>query len=223
MFIQEGLTGFSGRWLQADNDEFQPRRKLESQVELENEESHGVNDSNTRKASSWIQENLESWNAMIVREEQGSKDHHVLILKIPIFPTNNKDQWAWTYTSSRELSVRLAYWRCKESMQHNIDPFWNCIWKAKLHERHKMMIWRIATSCLPTKDKLSRFVDIGDVYCPLYRLETKTSLHLFALCPIAKVVWFSSKWGLRMDSFGFSSEVDFIQFLCSPLFTNQLS
>ena len=109
MFIQEGLTGFSGRWLQADNDEFQPRRKLESQVELENEESHGVNDSNTRKASSWIQENLESWNAMIAREEQGSKDHHVLILKIPIFPTNNKDQWAWTYTSSRELSVKSAY------------------------------------------------------------------------------------------------------------------
>ena len=26
-----------------------------------------------------------------------------------------------------------------------------------------------------------------------------------------------------MDSFGFSSEVDFIQFLCSPPFTNQLS
>ena len=26
-----------------------------------------------------------------------------LILKIPIFPTSNKDQWAWTYTSSGEL------------------------------------------------------------------------------------------------------------------------
>ena len=78
-------------------------------------------------------------------------------------------------------------------MQHNIDPFWNGIWKAKLHERHKMMIWRIAASYLPTKDKLSRFVDIGDVYFPLYRLEIETSLHLFALCPIAKAVWFSSK------------------------------
>ena len=56
-----------------------------------------------------------------------------------------------------------------------------------------MMIWRIAASYLPTKDKLSRFVDIGDVYFPLYRLEIETSLHLFALCPIAKAVWFSSK------------------------------
>ena len=61
-----------------------------------------------------------------------------------------------------------------------------------------MMIWRIAAGCLPTKDKLSKFVDIGDVYCPLYRLEIETSLHLFALCLVAKAVWFSSEWGLRM-------------------------
>ena len=81
MFIQEGITGFFGRWLQANNDEFQPRRKLGSEVELENEESRGVNDSNTGKASSRIQENLESWNAMIAREEQGSKDHPVDVLE----------------------------------------------------------------------------------------------------------------------------------------------
>ena len=50
-------------------------------------------------------------------------------------------------------------------MQHNIDPFWNGIWKAKLHERHKMMIWRIVAGYLPTKDKLSRFVDIKNSSC----------------------------------------------------------
>ena len=111
-----------------------------------------------------------------------------LILKIPIFPTSNKDQWVWTFTSSGELSVKPAYWSCREFMHHNINPFWNCIWKAKFNERHKMMIWRIVASCLPTKDKLSRFVDIGDVYCPFCRLETETSLHLFALCPIVKAV-----------------------------------
>ena len=33
-----------------------------------------------------------------------------LILKIPIFPTSNKDQWAWTHTSSRDLSIKSAYW-----------------------------------------------------------------------------------------------------------------
>ena len=86
-----------------------------------------------------------------------------------------------------------------------------------------MMIWRIAAGCMSTKDKLSRFVDIGDVYCPLCRLEIESSLHLFAFCPVTKAVWFNSKWGLRMDSFGFSLVVDFIQFFCSPPFINQLS
>ena len=33
-----------------------------------------------------------------------------LILKIPIFPTSNKDQWAWTHTSSGDLSIKSAYW-----------------------------------------------------------------------------------------------------------------
>ena len=145
-----------------------------------------------------------------------------LILKIPIFPTNYKDQWAWTYTSLGDLSVKSVYWCCRESAQQNVAPFWSCIWKANLHERHKMMIWRITAGGLPTKDKLSMFVDATDTYCPLYKLETETSLHLFALCPVAKAVWFNSKWGLRMDSFGFSSEVDFILFCVPPLFQTSL-
>ena len=81
MFIQERVTGLFGRWLRADNDEFQSRWKLGSQVELENEERCGVNDSNIGKASSWIQENLKSWTAMIAREEQGSKDHPIEVLE----------------------------------------------------------------------------------------------------------------------------------------------
>ena len=51
-----------------------------------------------------------------------------------------------------------------------------------------MMIWRITAGCLTTKDKLSRLFDIGDVYCPLCRLEIESSLHLFALCLVAQVV-----------------------------------
>ena len=81
LFIQEGVTGFFGRWLWADSDEFQPRRKLGNQVEFENEECCGVNESNTEMASSQIQENLESSNDMIAREEQGSKDRPIDVLE----------------------------------------------------------------------------------------------------------------------------------------------
>ena len=80
-FIQEGMTGFFGRWLRADNDEFQPRRKFGNQVELENEECCRVNESNTEMASSQIQVNLESSNDMVAREEQGSRDRPVDVLE----------------------------------------------------------------------------------------------------------------------------------------------
>nr|POE51181.1 hypothetical protein CFP56_49398 [Quercus suber] len=59
LLIKEGVIGFFSKWLRADNDEFQPRRKLGSHVEGENEESNRVNVSNTGNASSRIQENLE--------------------------------------------------------------------------------------------------------------------------------------------------------------------
>ena len=52
--IQEGVTSFFGRWLRADNDEFQSRRELGNQIELENEKCCGINESNTKMASSRI-------------------------------------------------------------------------------------------------------------------------------------------------------------------------
>ena len=73
MSIQEGVTSFFGRWLRADNDEFQSRKIPGNQIELENEECLGVNESNTEMASSRIQENLDPSNDIIAREKQCSK------------------------------------------------------------------------------------------------------------------------------------------------------
>ena len=64
--------------------------------------------------------------------------------------------------------------------------------KPILHECHKMLIWRIAVDVLPTKANLDRFFEIGDDICPLCKLEVESSIHLFALCPVAKSVWFNS-------------------------------
>ena len=80
-----------------------------------------------------------------------------------------------------------------------------------------MLIWRIAVDCLPTKANLARFFDIGDVLCPLCKAKVKSSIHLFALCPVAKVFWFNSQWGVRSNALGFSSTLELIQFLPPPL------
>lgn len=97
--------------------------------------------------------------------------------------------------------------------------------KPILHEWHKLFIWRTAVDGVPTKANFDRFFKIGDDICPLCKLEVESSIHLFALCPVAKSVWFNSYGfnSLRMDSLGFSSAVDLIQFLFSPPFANASS
>ncbi|KAK9988528.1 hypothetical protein SO802_028767 [Lithocarpus litseifolius] len=94
------------------------------------------------------------------------------------------------------------------------------VWKSRLHERLKMHLWRIAANVLPTKDAISQFANV-EVECPLCNLSDESSLHIFALCPIAKSLWFRSQWGVKTDLLGLSSIQDFINFLFSPPFAEE--
>ena len=95
------------------------------------------------------------------------------------------------------------------------------VWKSRLHEKLKMHLWRIATNVLPTKDVISQFANV-EVGCPLCNLFDESPLHIFALCPIAKSLWFHSQWGVRTDSLGLASIHDLINFLFSPPFAEEL-
>ena len=83
---------------------------------------NGVNLNGIILVSQLFNSNLSGWDVHKLNWwfESSTVD---LILKIPIFPTNYKDQWAWTYTSSGDLSVKLVYWCCREPAQQNIAPF----------------------------------------------------------------------------------------------------
>lgn len=98
----------------------------------------------------------------------------ISILRIPISPASTVDCWSWTLTSSREISVLGVPSPVSKGK----------IWKSNLHDRHELFLWRTAASCLLTKNNLSRCFDCGEMLCPL---------HLFALCPVAKAIWFMSK------------------------------
>uniref|UniRef100_A0A2N9IIA7 Reverse transcriptase zinc-binding domain-containing protein n=1 Tax=Fagus sylvatica TaxID=28930 RepID=A0A2N9IIA7_FAGSY len=49
----------------------------------------------------------------------------------------------------------------------NGNPVMGRIWKAFIHERLKMHLWRIASNLLPTKDSLARYVPDIDTTCGL--------------------------------------------------------
>ena len=100
------------------------------------------------------------------------------------------------------FTIKSAYWLGRiSSPLLMLDLSQGQVWKSGLHERLKMHLRRIATSVLPTKDVISQFANV-EVGCPLCNLSDESSLHLFALYPIPKSLWFCSQWGVRTDSLG---------------------
>ena len=85
-----------------------------------------------------------------------------LILSIPIPVFQKEDCWAWTTSNSGLFSVKSAYWLLRvESPPSNIDTVRGQIWKTKIHECFKMLLWRIATNLLPSKEIICRFNEYG--------------------------------------------------------------
>ncbi|KAF3946921.1 hypothetical protein CMV_026869 [Castanea mollissima] len=90
-----------------------------------------------------------------------------LIMKIPIPLYQTEDSWSWIVTNSGSFSVKSAYWLCRAAATpSNIDAIRGQIWKTKLHERHRMHLWRIAANVLPSKE----------VWIPPSRLDIKINV-----------------------------------------------
>lgn len=73
---------------------------------------------------------------------------------------------------------------------------WNCLWSLKLQPRLKYMLWKITwNSLLPVRANIGTFIQYGDT-------DSWTTHHVFLLdCPIARIIWRSSKWPLDTSVF----------------------
>ncbi|KAL0010997.1 hypothetical protein SO802_006105 [Lithocarpus litseifolius] len=96
------------------------------------------------------------------------------------------------------------------------DSLTRKIWKANIHERLKMHLWRIAFNLLPTKDQLREFSPSSDTCCPLCNVEAESALHFFTQCHIARAIWFGSQWNLRIDKWQIHSPAHLIDLFIDP-------
>ena len=81
-----------------------------------------------------------------------------------------------------------------------------------------MVLWRVAANCLPTKDQRLRYDASADTICHLCNTGQESTIHLFINCPLARALWFSSQWGIRIDNCKLSTPAHFIHFLLNPPF-----
>ena len=79
-----------------------------------------------------------------------------------------------------------------------------------------MVLWRVASDILPTKEKLARFFPAMDPKCPLCDASPESFLHLFVYCHAARFLWAGNEWGCRPDALQFDCPGQFIKFLLSP-------
>ena len=136
------------------------------------------------------------------------------ILKIPVWHGNLEDKWVWTKITSGELSVKSAYKELitlEESVPCN--EVLGKLWKVKIHNRLKMLLWRIAIELLPTKDKVQRFASNVDPSCHFCGNKVETQIHLFWHCHVARSLWFGSGWGIRLDKIHMENSLALVEFL----------
>ena len=63
------------------------------------------------------------------------------------------DRWAWTKTTNGEFSIKSVYCSLRSLKGHEVsDQLYGSIWKMQLYERLKILMWRISSTVLPTKD-----------------------------------------------------------------------
>ncbi|KAF4384608.1 hypothetical protein F8388_003915 [Cannabis sativa] len=147
--------------------------------------------------------------------------HAKRLAEIPIAKNSDSDTLIWKESTTRNFSVKGAYWVDQKSRFGAIDPLWNWIWDSKIHPRVSMMIWRACLKVLPTGDRLGLSTD-----CPVFLSVPESPIHLFARCKFASALWFSGPLPVRIDQIPGDNIADLLSNLCSsldpPLITKML-
>ena len=73
-----------------------------------------------------------------------------LIKHIPIPVYAIDDRVIWAAEKNGKLTTKSAYWlENSHKFNHHNSVFWKKLWKSKLHEKFKVLLWRVAIGALP--------------------------------------------------------------------------
>ncbi|KAG2717649.1 hypothetical protein I3760_03G186200 [Carya illinoinensis] len=169
------------------------------------------------KASDLIQNSLKSWD---IKKLQSLFDQPSIreILKIPLSQiAQGEDTEIWALNHSGKFSVKTAYHAqvdYHDSVHQNQNSLFKPLWSLKIHDRHKLLLWKILWNILPTKvtinERISQQVNMECTFCDQ---EEETTLHLFVKCPIAKILWQQGSWPLNIARLPIHSISDWIKMI----------
>ncbi len=98
----------------------------------------------------------------------------------------------------------------------NPDPCWKALWKCKIHEALKTLVWRIGSATLPTNLNMFSRISKGSPLCPLCGVDAESAPHLFFRCKATKLFWFRTSWGIRADLLPVFNDIDIVKMVVNP-------
>lgn len=73
--------------------------------------------------------------------------------------------------------------------------------KLKIHDRHKLLVWKIIWNILSTRVRLSHILpnpQDEEVLCPFCNCEEESLLHLFNQCTFSRILWESKQLAFEL-------------------------
>jgi hypothetical protein len=144
------------------------------------------------------------------------QDTILAIQNIPRWRVNQQDRWIWLKTYTGEFSVKSTFREaCQVDQGIEVNAVMKKIWQTQLHQRLKMLLWRIAASVLPTSDSLIRFLPNLEISSPFCNVCDESIIHLFWECSLARAIWFGLS-GICTDHFQPACGVDLVEVIVFP-------
>ena len=115
----------------------------------------------------------------------------VKIKSIPLCTTNQADCIVWPRCRDGVYLVRSGYQllcelddqnRASGSDMASMKAFWRRLWKMKVPNKIKKILWRACSDALPTRCNLLRRKVLDDPTCPQCGIESESSLHALWEC-----------------------------------------
>lgn len=115
------------------------------------------------------------WNSVFIHEIFHDTDAQ-RIISMPLCLQNAKDKVIRKLSKDDNFIMKSTYYHIMENMVDNVDFHengdWNSIWQLDVPQKMKLLLWRVARGCLPTRMRLSS----GGLVCPIIVPFVKTLL-----------------------------------------------
>lgn len=102
----------------------------------------------------------------------------------------------WHFSPNGAFSTKSAYkvstlgsLSCSSVSNGGVEKWWNCLWKTKIPNKIKMLVWRVFHDIIPSNFNLCN-KNVPITYgCSECGKKQKTSFHTLFRCKRAKEIW----------------------------------